>query len=351
MDEQFVDGYAILIGVNENSITRLALPDVVKDVTALTHVLIHPERCAYPEQNIKTIIGTNATRQGILDGLEWLEKQIRTNVSDNTTVLVYYSGHGWRDDSTAPPEYYLIPYDTKENRIKSSALRATDFAEAIEHLKPHRLLVILDCCHAGGMGVKNIAPPEIGYIEAAISPLLFVQENGSAVASGEKGIDVLKQGSGRAVLTSSRGEQRSYMRKDGAMSVFTYHLIESLTGHAQPATGATEVLVSDVMSHVWRCVPQTVRSECGQTQEPDYQVSGNFPIALLIGGKGLGAEQSPPSPLTELPDADHLKKANQVQHIEGGIHIYDSGSIHAEGDVFGRDKNVYGNKLPGRRRK
>jgi hypothetical protein len=90
------------------------------------------------------------------------------------------------------------------------------------------------------------------------------------------------------------------------MSIFTYHLIEALTGHAQPAEGATEVLVTDVMGYVHRKVPKSARSDWNAEQQPDYQLSGNFPIALLLGGKGLTKGAAAPDPLTHREAAPSL---------------------------------------------
>jgi hypothetical protein len=72
VSQGFDHGYALLIGVNENNVTGWALPNVAKDIPALGEVLAHPERCAYPKDNVKTITGKDATRDGILDGLDWL---------------------------------------------------------------------------------------------------------------------------------------------------------------------------------------------------------------------------------------------------------------------------------------
>ncbi len=84
------------------------------------------------------------------------------------------------------------------------------------------------------------------------------------------------------------------------MSIFTYHLIEALTGHAQPQEGVNEVLVSDVMSYVWHKVPRSANADWNKKQEPDYQVSGNFPVALLLGGKPWSSGQVAPDPLSGL---------------------------------------------------
>ncbi|MBM4457819.1 MAG: hypothetical protein FJ011_08680 [Chloroflexi bacterium] len=139
---------------------------------------------------------------------------------------------------------------------------------------------------------------------------------------------------GRAVLSSSQGYQPSYMRRDGAMSIFTYHLIEALTGHARPAAGATEVLVSDVMSHVWRRVPASARQDWGEDQQPDYQISGNFPVALLVGGQGLGKGIAPPNPVQPLASASPA--VSQIMY-GAGVQVASDQTVH--GDlIVGGDK-------------
>jgi uncharacterized caspase-like protein len=312
MSDQFTHGYALLIGVDQNRVSAWALPDVAQDIAALQTVITHLQRCAYPQDNVKTITGQDATRQSILDGLDWLSERIWAAPGADTTAIVYYTGHGYRERRTGASDYYLIPYDIREDQIKSRSLRAADFAEAVNALTPQRLLVILDCCHAGGMGVKGSPLPvgegsgvrglPAGYVGAAIPSELLMGAQKSVVGpqQGEKGLQALAQGRGCAVLSSSTGEQSAYIRRDRKMSIFTYHLIEALTGHAQPQEGATEVLVSDVMGHVSRRVPPSARAEWNEEQTPDYQVNGNFPIALLLGGKGLGKGEPAPDPLAPL---------------------------------------------------
>jgi hypothetical protein len=302
MDEFFRHGYALLIGVTDSTWGDLALPIVGKDVAALEQVLIDSQRCAYLPGNVTTLKGKEASRAGILRGLAWLEEQIGRDSSGNATAVVYYSGHGWRDESADPHEFFLLPYDVQERRLRSYALRAQDFAEAVDAVQPRRLLVLLDCCHAGGMEVKGKSMAPSGFAETALAPKLLMGEGGR-FPSGGKGLDTLEEGAGRAVLSSSTGEQRSYFRTDRKMSIFTYYLIEALTGHAQPQQGATEVLVSDVMGHVSRHVPQAALEGYGAPQQPDHQVRGNdFPVALLLGGKGLSAGQPAPDPLSLLQE-------------------------------------------------
>jgi hypothetical protein len=163
------------------------------------------------------------------------------------------------------------------------------------------------------------------------------------LATGAKGLEQLAKGSGRAVLSSSTGEQSSYIRKDGKMSVFTYHLLEALTGHAQPEEGANDVLVSDVMGHVSRHVPRSVEEDWQEEQVPDYQVSGNFPVALLLGGEPWSKGEIAPSPL----EISQPVETGERPSIDSGGGAVTGGDVNVgeHGEFVGRDKTVGGDEI------
>ncbi len=89
------------------------------------------------------------------------------------------------------------------------------------------------------------------------------------------------------------------------MSLFTYHLIEALTGHAPHPDEATVVYVTDVMSWVTREVKRSAARE-GRDQTPVMRTSGVFPLAQLLGGRGRPAAEAAPDPLAPLPPAIDL---------------------------------------------
>lgn len=321
--DRFSNGYALLIGVNENLIPNYALPTVARDAAALHKVLIHPERCAYPAENVRLLTGSDASRAGIRAGLAWLKDRIAGDRSDNATAVLYYSGHGVLNQEDK--SYYFLPYDLRAP-IVDSLLRAEDMAAEIELVRPRRLLVILDCCHAGGMGIKGGG----AFMGTGLSR--------SAAPAEARSVVALMRGQGRAVLSSSTAAESSYVRSDRRMSIFTYHLIEALTGHAQPE-GATDVLVSDVMSYVSRQVPRSAREEYNVSQTPVYQVSGeNFPVALLMGGRGISKGRP-------LPDPFVAPAAGPTVNTGGGAYV--GGNITAAGDVNLGAKSVGGDEIRG----
>lgn len=212
MPGNFNNAYALLIGVGESVYPKLSLPVTVKDMQALKAIFCAPQLCGYEESHVCLLHDNTATKANILGGLDWLKTC--TDQDIDATVLVFYSGHGWREKQNN--RYYLIQHDIDLMDLDNSALDAQVFTNKLRAIEAKRLLVIVDSCHAQGM-----ANSKNGEIVKA--PDRFEQ---TALPKGL--MEELKQGEGRAVFTSSLGTQSSYVRKEQDLSLYTYHLIEAL---------------------------------------------------------------------------------------------------------------------------
>jgi len=274
MSNPLSHNYALLIGVGESAYPEWSLPVTVKDTLALKSLLTNPQ-CGYidDEQHLRLLNNAEATTKSILSGLDWLQQQAAAD--SEATVLVYYSGHGWLDNTTG--KYYLIPHDIKAHKkIPYSALAADTFQEALQQIPAKRLLVIIDSCHAAGMAsAKNEQAdwdlPD-DFIPTALPKDLINQ---------------LQQGTGRVVLTSSTGKQQSWVRPDGNMSIYTFHLLEALQG-AGNQPGDQVVTVSNLMNYLGKTVPASVKQLCQAEQIPFFDfATEDFAVSLLHGGKGL----------------------------------------------------------------
>lgn len=271
MSQTFAHGYALLIGIGQCADPRLSLPVTVNDIQALRQILVNPKLCGYPDSHLRSLHDQSATKQAILEGLEWLKAQAAADPA--ATVIVYYSGHGWLD--TSDQSYYLLPHDLNSFAWKETAIAADTFNAALHQIPAKRLLVILDCCHAQGM--------------ASAKEALMLPPNVTLTAPAKGFSDLLAQGEGRVILLSSKGEQKSWIRNDGAMSIYTYHLIEALRGKANNP-GETTVTVADVVKHLDRTVPVSAQQEHQAQQQPWISSEmTNFDLALIQGGKGLPA--------------------------------------------------------------
>ncbi len=272
----FQHGYALIIGVGRSAYPAWSLPTTASDAAALRAALVDPTLCAFPadDDHVRLLCDEAATRPALRDGLAWLAQQVAAD--GEATALVYISSHGWIDKATG--RYYLLPHDVKPFDVPGSALAGEELAAALRVIAAPRPLVVVDSCHAAGMATAKDA-------DALELPGQFGQ---TALPKGLA--DALREGQGRAVFASSRGEQRSWLRPDRTLSLYTHHLLEALHG-AGSRPGDTVVRLSHLAAHLSRTVPDSARRLCAAEQTPFYDWSTeDFPVALLAGGKGLPAE-------------------------------------------------------------
>ncbi len=311
MSNTLSHNYALLIGVGDCKYPNWSLPTTVKDVQTIKSFLINPDLCSYidNENYLRFLCNEQTTKQNILDNLNWLQQQAKND--PEATILVYYSGHGWLDKSTQ--NYYLIPHDTSPVKLQKTALPATEFNNALQQISAQKLLVIIDSCHAQGMATAK----ETDELE--------LPENFSQTALPKNLIADLKKGTGRAVFTSSTGDESSWIRSDGKMSIYTYHFLEALQGGGNKP-GDKIVKVSNLMSYVSKTVPESAQ-QLGKKQTPifDFSQTEDFPVALLRGGKGL-------------PEGGWEEVKQEAQeNIRAGRDFYSAGGDINMGD---RDTNL-----------
>ena len=103
----FEQGFALIIGVGGYTDLR-DLPATTNDARAIQDVLLDPNQCAYNPRNVLTLYGKAATRYAILDALE----QLNAITTDDSTVVVYFSGHGGQWNVTS----FCFDYCGKETQ-------------------------------------------------------------------------------------------------------------------------------------------------------------------------------------------------------------------------------------------
>ncbi|ABX07753.1 peptidase C14 caspase catalytic subunit p20 (plasmid) [Herpetosiphon aurantiacus DSM 785] len=320
----FDHGYALLIGVGTHHHPAYSLPVTANDAHAIQRILSDPRWCAYPTAHIRLLCNEAATTDAVLDGFAWLTACAQRD--PQATIVVYYSGHGGRNEET--DTYCLLPHDatTATSRLSTATLSA-----ALDAIPAKRLLVLLDCCHAGGM-TKDGPDQDSQWTTTAPSASMLA---------------ALQQGAGRVVLSSSTGKQRSYIQPDASLSLFTTHLLAAFQG-AGNQPGSTEVRVTHLIQYVSRQVQHAAQA-LNARQTPFFQAaSEDFVVSLIRGGAGLGkggwealqqdahaaiAAASPPSPHPTITDSNVA-----IGNVVGGnlTQTKQSGGVHAEGATIGR---------------
>jgi len=265
MENKFFNGYAIVVGVGND------LPQTVDDAKTIYDLLVNPGVCAYPKNNVKLLIDHGATRQAIMDGLNWLVDSVNREVVASTAV-VYFSGHGG-----AGPDYFLVPYDLMTDGY-SRVILGSEFSSKLKEIEADRLLVLLDTCHAGGIANLKTAS---GH-DCIKSPVTV------------EVLQELAKGSGRVVIASCHADETSEILSGEPLSVFTSALKDAFVGRGSfEQDGYVRVL--DMATYVCRMVP----NRTSDRQNPIIKIAdleSNYAVAYYAGGgKGGSALHNHPS--------------------------------------------------------
>ncbi len=200
------DAYALVIGVEKYN----TLPDArfaERDAKAMNAHLL---AMGYPQRNIVLLTGTQATRTGLAKNLEaWLPN----NVTERSTVLFYFSGHGAPDAKTS--QAYLVPMDGDPQYLEETAYPIKRLYAKLAALKAKRVLVALDSCFSGAGGRSVLA--------SGTRPLVAKMDLGP--------------GEGKVVsLSASSSDEITGALEDQGHGLFTYNLLKALTETAGRGT-------------------------------------------------------------------------------------------------------------------
>lgn len=161
--------------------------------------------------------------------------------------------------------WHLIPgrpwqeeHDCLLNDLPATALSGAELTHWLHRIQAGRLLVLLDCCHSGGIGDPKRASDSFqqGWSDDAYA--------------------LLAQGRGRALIASSRPDEVSWVLRDMDNSLFTHYLLQALRGEGR-TLGDGYVRVFDLFRHVAEEVPKHAG------QHPIFKVAEmetDFPVAL-----------------------------------------------------------------------
>ena len=264
------NAHALVVGIaNYPNIAKLP-NTVLADASDVVETLIDPNLCAYPPEQVRLLADGEATLACLRDELAALALR----ADPDSTVFIYFSSHGGRIESGPGQGEYLLPFDVTLDpgvappQIKAdTALSGVEFGQALDRIQARKLLVVFDCCHAGGLGAtKDATAPDI---RAGLSEDYYGR---------------LAAGRGRVVLASCRGSEFSYVMPGASNSLFTGHLLSGLRGHA-PAPGGF-IRIFDLFGYLQ---PKVVADQSSQHPIFRAEVEDNFPVALSVGGKGVTA--------------------------------------------------------------
>lgn len=255
--------WALLIGV-EKYHRALQLRFTVEDARQLAATL--RTRGAFDADHIleMTDQATNPRHLPLRTNLETELPAFLQQLVAEDTILIFFSGHGFRD---AQGKMYLAPLDCDPANPAATGISVQWLREQLAACKARFKLLILDACHAGS---------EKG------------DDDKSSVAANDLG-EPFKDLEGVVTLASSTADQKSQIWEERKQSLFSYWLNQGLRGHADE-TGDGAVDIDELYKYVYRCVTATAKAQFPLVQSPVRIVrSGvvDVPAVLTLKPQGL----------------------------------------------------------------
>lgn len=262
------DKWALVIGISNFAHPEYNLKFAAKDARDFKEFLIN--ECNFARDHIRFLENEKATRGAIMDafGDSWLPRV----VMPGDLVVIFISTHGTPSSRDAGGKNYIVAYDTNRDRLYSEGVEMNGLATQIkERVKTDRVLILMDTCYSGA-AVAGARGAEQG---ANFDP------------------QVIAQGTGRLVLSSSSPDERSWEGAGYQNGIFTKNLIDALRKNNK------QVDVLTAFDDVKKNVQWEAQSNFGASQTP--VLGGNWEGVKLVLSTPPAAPRTLPPSLKDVP--------------------------------------------------
>ena len=242
--------YIMAVGVSDYDDDKFDLDYPDDDARAFVEALKKQEGLLYNEVVTKLYTDQTATKDNILDGLDWLVKE----TTQHDVAMLFFAGHGVEDTRGT---FYYLPVGADENAMRRTCLMEADVQETVS-VVAGKIVVFMDACHSGNLMLASSRRGGNPDINRIVNELRDA-ENGAVVFS------------------SSTGRQSSLEDPEWKHGAFTLALIEGLTGKANMGDGKVSCKSLDLY------VSRRVKQLTGGQQTPTTNYPPNvpdFPIAI-----------------------------------------------------------------------
>lgn len=248
--------YVLAIGVGQyqhGAIPKLRYPG--KDAGDFVQVLKKQHGQLYREVVARVLTDQQASRDEVIDGLEWLQKQ----VTQHDVGMLFLSGHGANEPSLG---YVYLPVNADPDKLKRTVVTMADIRTTLNGI-PGKVLAFLDTCHSG-----NVFGPAQKAGMADLNGVI------NELSSAENGV---------VVFSSSTGRQFSLEDPQWNNGAFTKALVEGFEGRAAQ-TGSPRITFKMLDLYVTERVKVLTKG----LQSPVTQAPGgvnDFPLAMIVAGR------------------------------------------------------------------
>lgn len=203
--------------------------------------------------NLVGIFNENATRPNILKAIGDLR-----NSHPDDVIVVYMAGHG---EVTEDGTWYFLPhevvYPERQEQLKSLGLSSNSIQSEIAKVGGRKVILLIDSCKSGGALVAFR-----GFEE-------------------RKALRQLARSTGMHIVAAAAQDQFAGEVAKLNHGVFTYTVLEALSGKADGSPKDDVVSVREMLSYVENRMPELSLRERSKAQYPVVDSRGmDFPVIV-----------------------------------------------------------------------
>lgn len=240
--------YILAVGVSDYADATLKLGLAAKDARDFASAFARQKNLLYRDVVLKVLTDAQATKDDVLDGLDWLRKE----TTSKDVAVLFLAGHGVNDPSGI---YYYLPHNANTERLMRTGVPFSDIKSTMASIAG-KALFFVDTCHSGNVMGSRRAVADINAVVNELSSA----ENGAVV------------------FASSTGRQYSLEDPKWGNGAFTKALVEGINGKAD-YTGKGKITINMLDLYL----SERVKELTGGKQTPTTtkpQTIQDFPIAV-----------------------------------------------------------------------
>jgi hypothetical protein len=234
------NAYAIIIGIERYRQKLQSADFATHDAETVAEYLT--KVMGYPKENVVVLLNDKASKN---DFDKYLGRWLSNNVEKDSSVFVYYSGHGAPNPTTG--DAYLVPYDGDPSFIDDTGYSLKKLYGQLGRLPAREITVALDSCFSGAGGRSVLAK--------GARPLVMSLQSALVIPGNV------------TVMAAASNNQISSTYEEKSHGLFTYFMLKGIK-EADVVGRDGSLAVSDLFAYVKPQVERIARKQYNNTQTP-----------------------------------------------------------------------------------
>ncbi|PHR46423.1 MAG: hypothetical protein COA32_11255 [Fluviicola sp.] len=253
--------FILSLGINKYENSRYNLNYAGNDAEAFSERIQSGAKPLFHKVYDYALKNKKVTKENVLA----IVKEINQKMGPEDVFIFFYAGHGVMLQNEGKSSFYLVMSDVtnlygEQSMMEEKGISAREILDISKSLSAQKQVFVLDACQSGA-AIKELA---IRGVER------------------EKTLAQLARSSGTFFITASQDVE--YANEVGNLKhgIFTYAILELLSGNSDKAVKDETVSIYELKSYVETRVPELSKQYQGSSQYPTgYSFGSDFPIGVV----------------------------------------------------------------------